>query len=63
MSLRVTTNQKSVIDVQQKRKESKYNTKDSGQILREKNKKRKTTRKQLTNGNKNIFINNYFKCK
>ena len=40
MSLRVTTNQKSVIDVQQKRKEPKYNTKDGYQIIREKNKKK-----------------------
>ena len=31
INLMVTTNQKSVIDTQKKRKESKYNTKDSHQ--------------------------------
>ena len=64
MSLRVTTNQKSVIDVQQKRKEPKYNTKDGYQIIREKNKKKqKNNQKTIKKGNKYIFINNYFKCK
>ena len=54
MDLMVTTNQKPIIDAQmKKRKESKHNTKDSHQILRERSKRRttrtiKTTRKQAT---------------
>ena len=49
MSLRVTTNQKSIIDAQQKRKESKYNTKDTGQILREKKKKKQKNNQKTIN--------------
>ena len=42
MDLMVTTNQKLIIDTQmKKRKESKHNTKDSHQILRERSKRRK----------------------
>ena len=54
MDLMVTTNQKPIIEAQmKKRKESKHNTKDSHQILRERSKRRttrtiKTTRKQAT---------------
>ena len=45
MDLMVTTNQKPIIDAQmKKRKESKHNTKDSHQILRERSKRRRTTR-------------------
>ena len=44
-NLMVTTNQKPIIDAQmKKRKESKHNTKDSHQILRERSKRRRTTR-------------------
>ena len=53
----------------EKRKDSKYNTKNSHQVTREENGRRKeqkrttkTTPKQQ-NGNKYIPINNYFKCK
>ena len=43
MDLMVTTNQKPIIDAQmKKRKESKHNTKDSHQILRERSKRRTT---------------------
>ena len=43
-NLRVTTNQKSIIDIHTK-KESKHNTKDSYQIIREQ--KRKEEKKDL----------------
>ena len=53
----------------EKRKDSKYNTKNSHQVTREENRRRKeqkrttkTTPKQQ-NGNKYIPINNDFKCK
>ena len=63
----VTTKQKSIIDIHTKKKmESKRNTKDSHQITREKNKRRKsekrptkTNPKQLTKWNKNIHMDNY----
>ena len=45
----VTTNQESIIDKHtQKRKESKHNTKDSHQIIREES-KRKKEQKELQN--------------
>ena len=69
-NLMLTTKQKSIIDIHpEKKNESRYNTKDSHQITREENKisragkhSTKTTSKQQ-NGNKNIFIYNYLKCK
>ena len=51
------------------KKESKHNTKDNYQITREQKKNRiekilpKKNAKQLTNGNKDIHIDNYLKCK
>lgn len=52
----------------EKEKESKYNTKNSHQIIREESKRRKRKIKSyknisiiLTNGNKNLDINNYIK--
>ena len=50
MDLMVTTNQKPIIDAQMKqRKESKHNTKDSHQILRERSKRRRTTKNYKNN--------------
>ena len=57
--------------LKKKKKESKHNTKESHQITREENIKRrkeqkrsiKTTQKQLTKWHKYIYIDNYFKCK
>ena len=50
MDLMVTTNQKPIIDAQmKKRKESKHNTKDSHQILRERSKRRRTTKNYKNN--------------
>ena len=53
-----------------KKKQPKHNIKDSHQITREKNKREreqkrptKTNPKQFLNGNTNIHINNYLKCK
>ena len=58
MDLMVTTNQKLIIDTQmKKRKESKHNTKDSHQILRERSKRtnnqelEKQPENKLQNGN------------
>ena len=64
----VTTNWKSIIDTQGRKKKSKHNIKVSHQITREENKRRKegkktykTKPKQLTKS-KNIYINNQIKC-
>ena len=66
-----TTNQKSIIDTHTKKgKKSKHTTKDSHHITREENERRKRKKdlqKQIQNnclnGNKNIDIDNYLKCK
>ena len=68
----VTTNQKSVIDMSTKKeKESKHNGNDSHKLTREENKRRKgaggedlqkQTPNNKQNSNKNIHIDNYFKC-
>ena len=48
INLMVTKNQKSIIDTHTpKRKESKYNTKDSRQITREESKKRRQGKNEL----------------
>ena len=70
-NFRVTTHQKSIIDtLTNKKKQSKYNIKDSHQTTREENKKRreeKDQQKQIQNnqqnGSKNTHIENYLKCK
>ena len=69
-NLIVTANQKFTIDIHtEKKKQSKHNTKDNHQITRENKRGReekrltKTHPKQLRNGNKNIHIDNYLKCK
>ena len=65
-----STNQKSIIYTCKKEKEIKNNTKDSHQISREESKRRKeqqrtikTTESNEQNSNKDLTINNYFKCK
>ena len=68
MNLMITINQKSIIDTQKKRKESKHNTKDNHQITREENKRKKQKRTTKTiNKRQEVHtyqpINNYFKYK
>ena len=69
-NIMVTTNQKSTINTQTtKKKSSKHNAKDSHRATREENKRREEKRptkhiqNNQQNGNKNIHINNYLKCK
>ena len=70
-NLMITTNRKSTIDTRtKKKKKSKHDTKVSHQITRAENKRgreekrpTKTNPKQLRNGNRNIHIDNYLKCK
>ena len=66
----VTTNQKSTIDKHtDKKKQSKHDTKDSGQTTKENKRRReekrpiKTNPKQLIKWQYDTDINNYLKCK
>ena len=66
-----TENPKTTIDTHtQKKKQPKHKTKDGRQTRREENKRgreekrpTKTNQEQLENGNRNIPIDNYLKCK
>ena len=64
-NLIVTTNQNSIIDTH--KNEYKHNTKDSHQIMRTKEEKKKTCKNKFKTinkmANKNIHIDNYLKCK